>query len=283
MDSSNTDPAHSAPPDDPLPDLVPDRIADHLAPRSRWYRHPLKVWPYTRSSIGWFLAAYVAMVGLWSAMGFAVTGWLEPSALGDRELELNRWFEERRTPTLDTWANIGSIPSDTPVTIAIMAALLLALPLAYRRWHDWAFLLGALVLEVAVYVTANFIVGRPRPPVDRLEEVATNSFPSGHVGAAVTIYVGALIIASWHTEKRFVLAGAVALGSLVPLIVAISRLYLGVHYLSDVIAGAILGLAVLAASMAIARRGLAEEVSTSPETEPPHTAALDVSDEPSAR
>lgn len=255
------------------------RIVEHLAPRSRWFRHPMTVWPYDKSSIAWFLGAYIVMVSLWSAAGLAVTRWLEPSALGGRELDLNRWFEDGRTASLDSWADIGSVPSDTPITVAIMALLLIALPLAWRRWHDWAFLVSALILQALVYVTSNFIVGRPRPPVERLEEIVTNSFPSGHVGAAVTLYVGLLIIISWHTTSRVALAGVAVVGLVVPLIVAVSRLYLGVHYLSDVIAGALLGLTALGVSLAIARRGLAAEIAESPGVEPPHTTALDVAEE----
>ena len=241
-------------------------------------RHPLNVWPYDRKSLGWFGLAYVTMVGIWTLTGLAVTEWLEPSSLGRSELDLNRWFEGRRTSGWDTLAHVGSIPSDTPVKIGLMALLVVAFPLALRRWHDWAFLLGALVLEVAVYVTSNFIVGRPRPPVERMEEIVTNSFPSGHVAAAVAFYVGITMIVFWHTSNVAVRAVAVVVGAVVPMIVAISRLYLGVHYLSDIIAGALLGLTSVAVAMAIARRGLRDEVASTPRPEPAVAARLDVSE-----
>ena len=241
-------------------------------------RSPFAVWPYTWASLGWFAAAYVAMVGAWTLTGLAVTRWLEPSSLGRAELDLNRWFEDRRTPTRNTLAEIGSIPSDTFVTIGLLAVSLVALPLVWRRWHDWAFLLGALALEVAVYVSSNFLVGRPRPPVERLEEIVTDSFPSGHMAAAVALYVGVVIIASWHTTSRAVLTVAVLAAAVLPTIVAISRLYLGVHYLSDIVAGALLGATAVTVALTIARRGLAEEVAQSPEREPAHAARLDLTD-----
>lgn len=253
-----------------------DRLTDHFAPRQPHHRSPLTVWPYTRASIGWFALAYVTMVGLWTAAGLALTTWFEPSALGRREVELNRWFESRRTPTLDTLAHIGSVPSDTIVAIGFLAVFLVAFPLAWRRWHDWAVLLGALALQAAVYVSSNTLVGRPRPPVERMEEIVTESFPSGHMGAAVALYLGIMVIVFWHTTSTALRAAAVLAGALVPTIVAVSRLYLGVHFLTDVLAGALLGATAVGVALAIARRGLRDEIESTPEIEPPHTRALDL-------
>ncbi|MEL7157509.1 MAG: phosphatase PAP2 family protein, partial [Actinomycetota bacterium] len=112
----------------------------------------------------------------------------------------------------------------------------------------------------------------------RLEEIVTESFPSGHMAAAVTLYLGIVVIVSWHTTSTAVKALTYPLAVLFPLIVGVSRLYLGVHYLTDLIAGAALGVAAVIAALAIARQGLHVEVADSDEVEPPHTAALDLVD-----
>lgn len=256
-----------------------ETISNRMAPRSSTYRHPLKVFPYTWASVGHFLIAYVAMAALWTLAGLAVTNWLQPSALGEREIDLNEWFAQQRTESRTTVAHWGSVPSDTVVILGLMVAVLIAVPILWRRWHGWAFLVGALALQAAVYQTSNTIVGRPRPPVEQLEQVINNAFPSGHTGAGVTFYLGLLIIASWHTVSRSRLAvlGVVAL--LVPLIIAISRLYLGVHYLTDILAGALLGITSVSVALAIARRGLADTVAQSDGIEPPHTTSLDLTDD----
>lgn len=246
-----------------------------LNPRSDLYRHPLKVWPYTWASLGWFAAAWATMVVILTAVGFAITTWLEGSALGERELDINEWFEERRTEQLNTVANAASYPSDTPVAIGVLVVLLIAAPFVWKRWHDWAFLLGALALESATYGASNFLVDRERPPVDRLEEIVTASFPSGHIGAATVLYIGFLVLARWHTVNRVVIGLFAVLAPIIIVAVSISRLYLGVHYLTDLFAGAFMGAGSVAAAMWIARRGLADEVASTPEPEPPHTAALD--------
>ncbi len=251
-------------------------LTEHLGPRRPWYRQPLRIWPYTLSSLAWFVAAYLAMVTAWTAAGLAITTWLEPSSLGSREVDLNRWFERQRSESLDPLAHVGSGPSDTVVVIATMAVLLVAFPLVWRRWHGWAFLVGALALEGAVYASSNYLVGRPRPPVEQMEEIVTDSFPSGHVAAAVAFYLGLVIVVFWHTASRVARALAAVGGVLVPLVVATSRLYLGVHYLTDLVAGALLGLTSVIVAMAIARRGLAEQLARSPEPAPPHTTRLDL-------
>lgn len=238
--------------------------------------HPLRVWPYTWRSLGWFAAAFVAMTAVWTLAGLAVVEWFEPTDLGRAEVDLSTWAEEQRTETLTTVAEALSFPSDTPVKIALMAVGLIAFPLIWRRWHEWAFLLGALLLEVSVYGASSTLVGRPRPPVEQLTSVPTKSFPSGHVAAAVTFYLGLVIVVSWNTTSKVWRGLAWGLGAVIPIGVFASRLYLGMHYVSDMIAGALLGLASLAVALHIAREGLETTVTDSDDPVPEHTADLDL-------
>jgi undecaprenyl-diphosphatase len=89
-------------------------------------------------------------------------------------------------------------------------------------------------------------VSRARPHFSDSFATATgSSFPSGHA-QAVTAVVGALLVAGWPWIARRLRAVAVAVGVLVVALVCFSRLALGVHYLSDVVAAAIVALAWLA-------------------------------------
>lgn len=224
------------------------------------YRNRLSIWPYTWNSLAWFVAAFVALSALFTTAGWMIVDWFEPTSLGQAEAELNQWLADERTPTLNTAAQIASVPSNTPVKVGLVALLLVAFPLIWRRWHDWAFLFAALVLEVSVYGLSSWIVGRPRPDVERLSSAPTESFPSGHVAAAVTFYVGLALVVGWHTERRAVRTVAWVAGLLIPAGMIASRLYLGMHYVSDVVGGLILGALALIVSLWIARRGLAETV-----------------------
>lgn len=239
---------------------------------------PLKVWPYRWRSIGKFLVAWVAMTAGWAAAGLALVTWFSPTEAGRTEVDVSRWLEGRRSDTLTTIAHIASWPADTVVVIVGLIVLAAVFPLLWRRWHDWAFLLSALVLEVSVYVSANLLVGRPRPPVDRLEVISTDSFPSGHMAAAVTLYLGLTTIIGWHSRRAAVRAAALAISVVLIAIVAVSRLYLGVHYPTDIVAGMVLGFV----SVVVAKRIITTAVAgLDPDRAadlPAHVVRLDVSD-----
>ena len=103
-----------------------------------------------------------------------------------------------------------------------------------------------LVGVVALNQMCKFLVQRPRPEGFRLIAESGYSFPSGHSMVAMAFY-GLLAWMAWHYERDpFVRRVSVAGFTLVVVLVGISRIYLGVHYASDVIAGFCLALAWLA-------------------------------------
>ena len=94
-----------------------------------------------------------------------------------------------------------------------------------------------LVCAVALNVLLKQLVQRPRPDGFRLIAETGYSFPSGHSMVAMAFY-GLLAWMVWHYERdRFVRWLCVIGFGLVIALIGISRIYLGVHYASDVIAG----------------------------------------------
>jgi membrane-associated phospholipid phosphatase len=93
-------------------------------------------------------------------------------------------------------------------------------------------------------------VGRPRPKVDEpIIEAFGNSFPSGHSMAAVVCY-GALLLVFLPLMSNRVRNLAIAAYVALVVAIGVSRLMLGVHFISDVLGGYVLGAAWLAASVA---------------------------------
>ena len=131
--------------------------------------------------------------------------------------------------------------AETLVKIVVTAVLALVMYAVWRRWVEPLLLALSLILEAAAFITVTWIVGRPRPDVVRLEDSPVgSSFPSGHVAAAAA-YSAIAVIVFWHTRSRWARALSVALSIAIPVVVGLSRMYRGMHYLSDVIAGVVLG------------------------------------------
>ncbi|MFW7415569.1 phosphatase PAP2 family protein [Demequina sp. SO4-18] len=125
-----------------------------------------------------------------------------------------------------------------------------------RTWRDPLLLAGAMVLATGISMLAKMMVARARPE-EGFQTVpgyeTSYSFPSGHTtGAATLVLVTAYLL--WHRRGGMRAALWWALGSLLLIaLVGGTRLYLGYHFLSDVLAGACVGIVVLGLVVAVDR------------------------------
>lgn len=120
-------------------------------------------------------------------------------------------------------------------------AALVAAWCAYRRRGQAAVLVVAAgVGAVAVAAVVKLVVNRPRPATQHLVEVASASFPSQHAAQAAAILPALAMVLTTRRSGARVLAGVLATVLVVG--IGASRVYLGVHYPSDVAAGWIIGL-----------------------------------------
>ncbi len=160
----------------------------------------------------------------------------------DADQRANERIAAQRTPDWDRWTWWGSeIAGTLPKVIAtaIATSILFAV---YRRWRDVVLTVVSLGLEAAVFLTTTLIVKRPRPEGLRMESSPVDSsFPSGHTAAAAA-YTAFAVVAFWHSRRSIVRVLAVALATAAPVVVGFSRFYRGMHHLTDIGAGAVLGL-----------------------------------------
>ena len=133
---------------------------------------------------------------------------------------------------------------DIPVIITWV--LIVAFIFYRKQWKLESYLmLGNLTLAGILIVTFKNIYQRPRPEIVHLVEEKGFSFPSGH-SLAVTLMVGSLIVILSQRIKNTTWRKVVQiLLSLYLVSVLVSRVYLGVHYPSDVLASLCLGLGIL--------------------------------------
>ena len=151
------------------------------------------------------------------------------------------------------WQQLGSSNITTPLILAVVVVLLIM-----RRWGWAAFLLVCSVGGLLIAETIKHAIGRARPQwSDALFSEVGNSFPSGHTMVGIYGYAVLGLIAMYVIARP---AGTVVGWILVAIGVAMgpSRLVLGVHWPSDVVAGWMLSLGwvliVIAASLVVAYR-----------------------------
>ena len=160
------------------------------------------------------------------------------------DVEVNRWFADRRTATWNDLTSYGSHVAETITVIGVAAVVVLVLGL-FRYWREIGFLVIALVLEVTVFLTTTLFVDRARPPVVRLDDAPpTSSFPSGHTAAAVVLYVGLALIVTARVRNPRARDRVDRRDRRAAVRRDVSRLYRGMHFPTDVASGALLGVCV---------------------------------------
>ena len=135
--------------------------------------------------------------------------------------------------------------------IVVFTCVVLALK---RRWRLAGFFLTAILFELTAYRALVSLVPRERPDVERLESLPIqHSFPSGHVAATVAVYGALALVLAWYLKESRWRYAAYAVGIGMPLLVAASRMYRGMHNPTDALAGVLLGGLAVAASVFVAR------------------------------
>ncbi|MFC6086576.1 phosphatase PAP2 family protein [Sphaerisporangium aureirubrum] len=192
------------------------------------------------------LLPLVVLAGLTLGFGWLITRPLHAMIAG--EIGVNRELAGDRTSTLNTLTDIGSTLADTPVIIALTVVTAIVFRLVFHRWRESVFLVVAVWSQNLVFLLATVLVERQRPEVRHLDPAPpTSSFPSGHTSAAVGFYCGVALVLVLHTHRHTLLKALWwAIGIGVPLVVAVSRLYRGMHHLTDVSWGLVLGFVCVA-------------------------------------
>ena len=181
-------------------------------------RLPVMAWAAMLCLLVFAFLAWQLRVGGLAAFDGAITGWVG-----------------RTSPRLDALDD----PDHRPGHLGFVTALttLAALFLFIRR--EWGEGLGVAAASLGSWWLDSLkpVFQRPRPDLPQLVPASGYSFPSGHATVTAALFFTLALVYCRHTDSRtgrtMMLAGA----ALLVLLVGISRVYLGVHYPSDVVAG----------------------------------------------
>ncbi len=145
------------------------------------------------------------------------------------------------------WLHIAATDITALGSVAVLALLILfafALLASLRRWNEGVLLVagagGGLIISQAL----KRVFERERPDLAyRAVEAVNASFPSGHAMLSAVVFLTLGVLAARFADRRRVKVLAMVAAVLISLLVGLSRVYLGVHWASDVLAGWCVGAA----------------------------------------
>ena len=169
-------------------------------------------------------------IAAWAADGSLLLRWDEP---------IQRMVEDARSSTATAVVKRISFLGSTAAVLTLGGLLAAA---SWRRCRAVAtVVLVATLSRPLLEFTLKAIVDRRRPDLERLVNGTGPSFPSGHVMAAAALWGLIPLVVTLYTRDRRIWWAATAASALLIVAIGASRTYLGVHWLSDVVAGFIVG------------------------------------------
>ncbi len=202
------------------------------------------------AALGIFLVAGLLVAAVGTALFVGLASHVQSGSTQAFDESVIRWLWARHTRSLDAvMVEITALGTGT-VVLMIVAVAGLFLVLTQHKYSAILLLastFGGLVLNGVLKLGFN----RPRPSIFVPSvNTVSSSFPSGHAMNATIVYVTVGYLAARLHKRKWARWLVMAAAFAVIALIAFSRLYLGVHYPSDVLAGFVIGLAWAAFCMA---------------------------------
>jgi undecaprenyl-diphosphatase len=169
------------------------------------------------------------------------------AGLARYDLSAARWGADHATTGSTHFLRNVSLLGGTPLMIAIALGVTAAEAIRTKARAVVGFVVVVVVGQLILQNLTKWIVDRDRPNIHRLTGFSGSSFPSGHaMTAAATFAAVAFLIGRGRSRRTKALLAGAAAG--IAVAVATTRVFLGVHWLTDVIAGLAMGWAWFAIS-----------------------------------
>lgn len=195
---------------------------------------------------------YAGVSGFLPFLVLAIVGFADWTSITAQDYKIGAFFYNLRAPLRTTIATVITHLGDT-ITQVVITVVIVLLFFIFKKvktglWFGITMLLGPGILNHVI----KEIIGRVRP--DQIEHLVVQggySFPSGHSMSSMVLF-GSLIFLLFRSVRSNSLKWLLSiLLGFFPLLIGLSRIYLGVHYPSDVLGGFSLGFAWLCFSIAI--------------------------------
>lgn len=213
---------------------------------------------------------------LFTAHAAVVDAVADPDIPADADGPVLSWIVTHRSGGVLTWVmtELSAVGGTAGMTgLAVVAAVLLW---CRRRRHEALVVLVAALGAALLVVLAKNLYGRARPPLAvQLVPESTASLPSGHALGSIVVLGVIAVVAARSARSRALRIQAFVTAAAGIVLIGVSRLYLGVHWLTDVLAGWALGGAWLAlcitALVVLNRRRTAAAPTTHPDPDLTHS------------
>ena len=259
---------------------------DDLGDRRERQRGPFtRVWNLVFGGlrrIGVHVSSFYVTVGVFLVVGavIAIVATIGFAELAERvlaggtqafDVAVLQWLHEHQHPLLtQLMVEMTYLGTGTVVIVVVGVAALFLWHTEHK--HSARLLLAATLGNILLNAALKFVYHRARPTVFAWQTSAvSSSFPSGHAMSATVVYGTVAYLLMRLQKHRWAKLLTLCTAVLLILLICLTRLYLGVHYPSDVLGGIIVGLAwaafcmaTLEASLAIARQRRPRDVQELP-------------------
>lgn len=153
------------------------------------------------------------------------------------------------TPTVKTVTTFGGVAAVVAVTATLLVVSIIA-----KRARIGVSLAACVALAAGLNEIIKYWVRRPRPVDHRIIPETGYSFPSGHSMNNMAFYGFLIVLVFWFVQRKWLRWLIAAVLAAVVVAIGLSRIYLGVHYPSDVLAGWLFAIAYVDLYAAVVKR-----------------------------
>jgi len=194
-------------------------------------------------ALGIFLVAGLIVAVIGTALFVALASHVHSGSTQALDESVIRWLVAHHTPVLDV-AMLEITTLGTAVVVMMIVAVAALFLVLTGHKYSAILLLASSIGGVVLNGVLKLGFDRPRPTIFiPAIHTATSSFPSGHATSAAMVYATVAYLAARLAKRRRARWLVMTAAFIIIALISFSRLYLGVHYPSDVLAGVIVGLA----------------------------------------
>jgi undecaprenyl-diphosphatase len=199
-------------------------------------------WKY-KGNIPYVITVVIALILVVGGINLFIelTDTLTTEMLSGYDASITEYVISYRNPILTRYFLFVTYLGDTYGYLTVVVLCLLVSMLVFKNWKYVTQTTLVLILASVSNMILKRFIARARPGIEHLVSVETLSYPSGHAMSAMAFY-GFVIYLFYRFKMKFLLKiSIITVLGLIILSIGISRIYLGVHYPSDILGGFIAG------------------------------------------